>query len=109
MKKSTLKASFVKKAGAVVLSCVLLCGQGMSAAAATSAATVEPLHDHVYVVKDWQLIGYAPYKHHDYIKDGKVQSCAIWMYVYSGKGECSCGAIVEPITKSDYVHLNCGQ
>lgn len=87
-----------------MLSCVLLCGQGMSAA----AATVEPPHEHEYKVSGWHLIGYAPYQHHDYIDDeGKKQSCAIWMYVYSGRGECACGAILDPITESKYVHLNC--
>lgn len=115
MKK--IKTSFVKKAGAVVLSCVLLCGQGLSAAAASSAAIQrEPEHKHAYTVPEggWQLIGFAPYQHHKYTAGYNlgvpvIETCAIWQYVYSGVPKCNCGATLKAETQVEYVHLNCGQ
>lgn len=112
MKKSVLKASFAKKAGAVVLSCVLLCGQGMSAAAATSFEAIQKgsIHEHVFYVYEWHLIGFTPYRHHDYVdSEGKKQSCAIWTHIYSGELVCACGATNGFMTQTEHVHLNCGQ
>lgn len=93
----------VKKAVAVVLAGVMLCGVAVTANAATRE------HTHVYNPTS-AYVCYNSFSSgtHTYVKNGITGVCTILVNQYRAAGVCSCGE-TGTVYKTEMQHTSCGQ